>query len=340
MRYLNNRSTRLDKTATLALVGGESLLGREIRDLMSGHELGPGLRLIAGGSEEAGKLTEQGGEPALVGALDKESLKSARVVFLAGPAESTRKVLDLAPSGRLIDLTYAAEDRAAARLRAPMAEPAGYSVPAGSIDVIASAAATAIAITLGRLHALSPIKRSVAHIFEPASEHGAPALEELQRQTVGLLSFKGQPKEIFDAQLAFNLLPRYGEEAPVALEEAEQRIERHLATLLSVSSRAPMPSLRLIQAPVFHGYSISLWVEFGSNPGVAAMERVLDAGPVDLRTGDTGPPDVVSIAGQEGIAIGGVVLDRNNPQAAWMWIVADNLRLRAENAILVAQQLP
>lgn len=330
----------MDKTVTLALVGSESLLGREIRDLMSDHDLGAGLKLIAAGSEEAGKLTELGGVPAILGALDQQSLEFARVVFLASPSESTRKVLALAPSARLIDLTYSAEDHPAARLRAPMAEPAGYSVPAGSVNVIASAAATAIAVTLGRLHVAWPVKRSVANIFEPASERGAPALEELQQQAIGLLSFKKQPKEIFDAQLAFNLLPRYGEEAPAALEESEQRIERHLATLLSISSRAPMPSLRLIQAPVFHGYSISLWVEFQSKPEVAAMERVLDSAPIDLRAGGLEPPDVVSMAGQRGIAIGGLTLDRNDLQAAWMWIVTDNLRLRAENAILVAEQLP
>ena len=102
---------------------------------------------------------------------------------------------------------------------------------------------------------------------------------------------------------------------------------------------APMPSLRLIQAPVFHGYSISLWVEFETNPGVSAIEEALEGEPVDLRAGDTEPPNVVGIAGQGGLAIGNVTHDRNNSQAAWLWIVADNLRLRAENAIAVAQEL-
>jgi aspartate-semialdehyde dehydrogenase len=51
------------------------------------------------------------------------------------------------------------------------------------------------------------------------------------------------------------------------------------------------------------------------------------------------PPNVVGMAGQSGLAVGGVTPDRNNPQAAWLWIVADNLRLQAENAIAVAQEL-
>ena len=51
------------------------------------------------------------------------------------------------------------------------------------------------------------------------------------------------------------------------------------------------------------------------------------------------PPDVVGISGQNGVAVGTIAIYRNNPQAVWLWIVTDNLRLRAENALLVAQEL-
>ncbi|MBZ5596423.1 MAG: hypothetical protein LAP39_29620 [Acidobacteriia bacterium] len=327
------------KTQTLALVGSESLIGRELRDLLSGNSLGQNLKLIAAGGEEAGKLTDHGGEPAFLLALEEESLESAHVIFLADTPEAAQKVREVAPRAHLIDLTNALEDMPQARLRAPMVEPRGYQVPGDSIHVIANAAAIAITVVLSRLHAAHKITGALAHVFGPASERGAPAVEELQQQTIGLLSFKGQPKKIFDAQLAFNLLPRYGEEAPVALEESELRIERNLATLLSHSGHAPIPSLRLIQAPVFHGYSISLWVEFESNPGIATIEQVLEGDGVDVRGGDTEPPDAVGMAGQGGLAIGNVASDRNHPRAVWLWIVCDNLRLQAENAILVAQQL-
>jgi aspartate-semialdehyde dehydrogenase len=323
----------------LALVGSESLMGREIRDVFAGNTLGQGLKLVAAGTEETGKLTEHGGEPAFVAALQAETLESAQLIFLAGPPESVKQTRELAPRAHLIDLSYVAEDMPNARLRAPMVEPAGYQAPAGSVHVIANAAAIAIALVLNRLGASHKLRRALAHVFEPASERGVAALEELQKQTVSLLSFKGQPKEIFDAQLAFNLLARYGEEAPVALDDSETRIERHLATLLALSGGGVLPSLRLIQAPVFHGYSISLWAEFESNPGVAAIEQALAADWVDVRGSGTEPPDVVGMAGQNGVAVGNISTDRNNPQAAWLWIVADNFRLRAENALALAQEL-
>ena len=106
---------------------------------------------------------------------------------------------------------------------------------------------------LGRVHAFRPIRHAVVHVFEPASERGTAGIQELQQQTTSLLSFRPLEKKVFDAQLSFSLLPRYGSDAPVALEDVELRVERNLASLLE--GAVPMPSLRLVQAPVFHGHS-------------------------------------------------------------------------------------
>ena len=86
--------------------------------------------------------------------------------------------------------------------------------------MIAHPAAIALALFCAGCTRNDPIRRSVIHIFAPASEHGAAGVEELQQQTVSLLSFKSMPKAVFDAQVSFNMLARYGEEAPVALEES------------------------------------------------------------------------------------------------------------------------
>ena len=68
---------------TCALIGSESLLGREIRDIAGASAPALELRLIAALGEQPGKLTLVGDEPALVGGLDAESLAGARAVFLA-----------------------------------------------------------------------------------------------------------------------------------------------------------------------------------------------------------------------------------------------------------------
>ncbi len=332
----------MKRRATVSIVGGESLLGRELRDVFARERPAVKVNLI-GVDEGSVTLTEQDGEPMVITALDEENLSRSRIVLLAGSKASSERALALAggPGGALavVDLTYAAEQAPAARLRAPMVEPPGRSVPAGTVHVIAHPAAVALALALLRLGAAFPLRRSCAHIFEPASERGQKGLDELRQQTISLLSFKPMPKEVFDAQAGFSMLARYGEDAPLALEAVELRIEQHLASLLGGSASAPMPSLRLIHAPVFHGYSISLYVEFETPPDLRAVGEALSCDRVDVRAGDLEPPNHVGIAGQGGIAVGAITADRNNPAACWFWIVADNFRLMAENAAAVVRPL-
>jgi aspartate-semialdehyde dehydrogenase len=342
---------------TVALIGSESLLGREVRDIVATSVTSLSLRLIAGNEEDTGALPRVGDEPAVVGSLDAESLDGAGVVMLAGSGASSRKAIELLddslddslddnPGATLIDLTGAAEERPDARLRAPLVEASDSSEEALEYDsplhVIAHPAAIALALFLRRLHSQDPVRSAVIQIFAPASEFGAAGVEELQQQTVSLLSFKGMPKAIFDAQLSFSMLAQYGEEAALPLEETEMRIERHLATLLALPGEgegAPMPSLRVVQAPVFHGYSFGAWVEFESNPGVETIESTLATSLIEVRGRDLEPPNNVGQAGQGGIAVGAISPDRNQPDACWFWIVADNLRIAAENGVALARQL-
>jgi aspartate-semialdehyde dehydrogenase len=334
--------------STVALVGSDSLLGREIRDIIATSITTLSLRLIADTEEHAGALTRVGDEPALVGGLNADSLVGARAVFLAGSTASSRQameLLDSEPGATIIDLTGAAEERPDARLRAPQVE-SGEEHEEGDYDaavhVIAHPAAIALALFLRRLHSLDPVRASVIQIFAPASEHGTAGVEELQGQTVSLLSFKSLPHAIFDTQLSFSMLAKYGPEAAVSLEETELRIERHLASLLALPGEgegAPMPSLRLVQAPVFHGYSFGAWVEFESNPGVETIEGSLATGFIEVRGRDFEAPTNVGQAGQSGVAVGAISPDRNQPEACWFWLAADNLRITAENGVAVARQL-
>lgn len=315
-----------------AIVGGDTLIGRELHELLGDSGLAGEIRMISAAPGAARLVVEPGeDEAAIMAPLTVEALLGADAVFLAGTPESSRKTLELtgAHGPPLIDLTSALEDSPRARLRAPLVESA-QDFPIDAIHVVAHPAAIALALFYNRLAPRYVISRALVEIFEPASARDQRGITELQKQAVSLLSFKPLPKKVFDAQLSFNLLSEYGAEAPESLSGFEQCIERHLATLLSKTAVAPMPSLRLIQAPVFHGYSISIWMEFETNPGVEVLRHELAA--------DEEAPNNVGIAGQGGIAVGNVRADRNNTRACWFWVVADNFRLQAENAVAVAKE--
>ena len=332
------------KLETVAVIGGDSLLGREIRELAESYIPGARMKLIGADEEEGGMvLSAEAGEAVVITQLDEDALGKANVAVLAGTVNASRKAYGLLskwPKAPLIvDLTHTLEDNAQARLRAPMAEPAGYAPEEGVIHVIAQPAAIALALLFGRLHGAHPIRRAVVQVFEPASERGQRGLNELQQQTTGLLTFQKLDKAVYDEQVSFNMLSRYGADAPLSLGDIELRIDRHLATLLSHLGHIPMPSLRVVQAPVFHGYTFSVWVEFIENPGTAALARSLAGTLIEVRTGEEEPPTNVGVTGQQGLLVGSLETDRNHPQAAWLWAVADNLHLMAENALMVTQSL-
>jgi len=329
----------------IALVGGETLLGHEVKDVFSESSLGRLLRLVAGGEEETGKVVEINGGATVLSGLTPDEVEDAAVVILAGSEESTRKALEAAPRGRVIDLTGATEDDDGARVRAPLTEDLDLDAGLRNTErsgpiVVAQPAAVAITLLLKRLHRVFAVARSVIQVFEPASERGKAGIDELQQQTVSLLSFQPMEKNVFDAQLSFNMLAGLGDDAPLPLAQIEERIERHLATLLnSEDDGVPMPSLRLIQAPVFHGYSISAWIEFEDAPSPAEVEEALQEGGIEVRGEGLEPPNNAGIAGISGIAVGAVSADRNNGNAVWVWMVADNLRLTAENAARLAMEV-
>ncbi len=331
------------RRASIAIVGGETLLGKEVNELLEARKIPANIQLVAsfdaGGSGKPASILAAGKEePIVMTSLESAELGSAQIVILAASKETGHKVYEkireAKPAPVLIDLGGALEDLAESRLRAPMVEritqPASSGAK-GPVQTIAHPAAIAIALLLTQLQKAGAIRRAVIEIFEPVSERGKAGIDELQKQTVALLSFKPMPKAVFDAQASFNMLSQYGSDAPLSLEEIELKIDRHLASLLAASG-APMPSLRLIQAPVFHGYSISAWVEFEESPGMDRIFQALGSSNIDVRTQDHEPPTNVGVAGQGGITVGSIAQDRNQPRAWWFWMAADNLQIAAENA--------
>ena len=76
--------------------------------------------------------------------------------------------------------------------------------------MVAHPAATVLALLALRAQKFAKVERIIATVLEPASEYGQKGMDELHEQTVNLLSFQNLPKNVFDVQVAFNMVARYG----------------------------------------------------------------------------------------------------------------------------------
>ena len=320
-----------------AIAGGNTLISRELQELVDDQKLPLGLELLDG-EMTGGTLAVREDEALYLPPLTKQTLEAARVVFLAGSPSAHVEALGSAPKDALlVDLTGALEDKPNVCLRAPLVERAKPAK--AKVAVIAHPAAIALRQLLQLLAVSGTIERSVIVIYEPASERGHLGIGELDKQTRALLALQKVPQSVYDAQLAFNMLPEYGSEAPAKLEVVEERISRNLALLLGSESGIPLPSLRLVQAPVFHGYSFSIWVEFAAAADPENIAAILRAAKLDVRDGGTEPASNVGTAQQSGLTVGSIRRDRNHPNGVWLWMVCDNLRVLAENALAVAKEV-
>jgi aspartate-semialdehyde dehydrogenase len=187
-----------------------------------------------------------------------------------------------------------------------------------------------------RAQRVGKVVHAVATAFEPASEHGRRGMDELHEQTVNLLSFQQLPKTVFDSQVAFNLLDRYGEKAARSLASVESRIQRHFQAI--VQGKLAVPSLMLLQAPIFHGHAFSLYIELDTPAQLEELTAAISGEHVDVLQGSEESPSNVNAAGQEQIQVF-VRKDAQNANGFWLWAASDNLRIAAVSAVECAESM-
>jgi len=332
----------------IGIVGASSLAGKELSEELGASSLAASDFVLLDVEDVAGQVTSAADEVSFIQRLEKSSFDRMDFVFFAGEAAETKKHwLDARRAGAsIIDLTYALDGEKDVLVRAPwVTEVLAEKTPRGLPDLNTPAVVTAhpvalmLALVAARLQAKLALTSVAATVMEPASEYGRVAMDELHQQTVNLLSFQTLPREQYDAQVSFNLLPELGEGSKVKLGATEQRIRRHYARLSN--GQLATLALQMVQAPVFHGYVLSVFVELGKDATVDEVEAALAGDHINVVSEESDPPSNLSAAGQEDIMVrvrkdSG---DGENGTHFWIWLAADNLKLAALNAIACATEL-
>ena len=266
----------------VAIVGASSLRGKEIKQVLEDRHFPASDVILLDESVMAGTLTEAAGEPTFIRALQEDSFERAHFVFFAGTTldaeknwQAARKagatVIDLTgalaagdssdgPTAWIPSLDSILPPRFSSSTNGSPHSAAYYAPPAPAII------ACTLAAVLGVFH-----PRGIAVVlFPPVSERDLPGVEELESQASSLLSFREVAKPVFDAQVAFNLLPSYGEASKPSLADARTTVARDVARYLS--GRSPVPAIQLVQAPVFYGYAFSAYAELASLEPLGQLE--------------------------------------------------------------------
>lgn len=330
------RSTNLYRTA---IVGAASLKGKEVAEILRERNF-PAIDVrLLDDDESRGQLEAVGDEVNIIQSIRSEQFERVDFAFFAGDARSTRKnwkaARDLGDT--IVDLSYALDNEAGASIRSPWIERQTGQTLTPELQpgpvVIAHPAATVLALLALRAATVAKIERMVATVFEPASENGQKGMDELHEQTVNLLSFQELPKNVFDIQVAFNMVARYGQRSHLALEAVSQRIRKHYST---IASTAAVLSLQVLQAPVFHGHGLSVYFEMTTPVALADLAQALAGEHVVVSGSPEDTPTNVSAAGQGDIQVA-LGADANHKSGVWLWATIDNLRVAALTAVECAE---
>jgi aspartate-semialdehyde dehydrogenase len=323
----------------VAIVGAASLKGKEVAEILRERNFPAVDVRLLDDDESLGQLEAVGDEINFIQSIRAEQFERVDFAFFAADARSTRNnwkaARDLGDT--IVDLSYALEDEPGASIRSPWIErqtgqPVTPELQPGPV-VVAHPAATVLALLVLRVEKAAKIQRMVATVFEPASENGQKAMDELHEQTVNLLSFQELPKNVFDIQVAFNMVARYGQRSHLALEAVSQRIRKHYS---KIARDAVDLSLQVLQAPVFHGHGFSLYLETETPFALADLSQALAGEHVVVSGSPEDSPTSVSAAGQGDIQVA-LSADANHKNGVWLWATIDNLRVAALTAVECAE---
>jgi len=326
----------------VAIVGASTLKGKEVAEVLNDRNFPAVDVKLLDDDESLGQLETMGDEITFIQSLRTEQFEHLDFTFFTSDQNCTRKNWKTArdAGSAIVDLSYALEDDSTAAIRSPWIERQLGQTPALELQpgpcVVAHPAAVGLALLVLRAQKAAAIRRVIATVLEPASEHGQKGMDELHEQTVNLLSFQELPKTVFDMQIAFNLAASYGPNWQPTLQSIEQRILKHYQRI--AGKDALQPSLRLVQAPIFHGHAFSLYLEMEQPVAMGDLSQALAGEHVPVARQGEESPSNVNAAGQGDVLLS-LARDDNHKSGVWIWASADNLRIAAATAVECAETM-
>ena len=195
-------------------------------------------------------------------------------------------------------------------------------------------------VALAPIHRRAGIERINVATYQSVSGAGRSALEELGRQTAGLLAFRDAEPERFPVQIAFNLIPHIDEFMDNGFTREEMKLVWETRKILGDDAIQVNPTA--VRVPVFYGHAEAVHVETREKLTAAEARALLEAAPgvevVDERTPGGYPTPVTHASGRDAVFVGRIREDLSHPRGLDLWVVADNIRKGAAlNAVQVAE---
>lgn len=327
----------------VAIVGATGNVGREFLTIM--HERGfPADSVVALASAgSAGRAVSYGEVDLTVQDLAHYDFKGTDIVLSsAGAAVSAEFAPRATAAGAIvIDNTSHFRMDPDIPLVVPEVNPgaiAGYRKK----NIIANPNCSTIqmVVALKPLHDVVPIRRVVVSTYQSVSGAGKEAMDELFSQTRGVYMNSPINPDVFDKQIAFNVIPQIDRFMEDGMTREEWKMAAETKKILDPAIKV---CANCVRVPVFIGHAAMVNVEFEAALDAEQAKKLLVRAPgvalIDLES-EMGFVTPAEIAGEDSVYVSRVRDDQTVDYGINFWCVADNLRKGAAlNAVQIAEIL-
>ncbi len=327
---------------TLAVVGATGAVGQIVLDEIVRQGLQYETLKLLASSRSAGKVLTVAGRQLTVELLAPDAFVGVDVVIASTPDEVAAEFVPWAVEAGAIVVDESAYYRMDPKV--PLIIP---EVNAEDVDhhqgIIASpnCSTTQMVVALKPLYDAAGLKRVIVSTYQAVSGAGLAAQTELIENTQARLNGNPLPPQMFQHDIALNLIPQIGSHKQDGFTSEEMKMVRETHKILGDDSIAI--NATCVRVPVLVGHSESIYCEtaepltldqikelFRSAPGVTLIDDLVNRQyPMPRDCADR--PDVF---------VGRVRKDLNHPCGISFWCVSDNLRKgAATNAVQIGKLL-
>ncbi len=202
--------------------------------------------------------------------------------------------------------------------------------------------------TMQMMVALKPIHEAVGikHInvatYQAVSGSGQKAVEELAKQTAQLLNAREVTNNVYDKQIAFNVLPNIDAPQDNGYTKEEMKMIWETHKILEDDSIGVSPTA--VRVPVFYGHSEAIHLQTHKAINADEVRKLLSKAEgvelVDDMSQLEYATPVTHASGKDGVYVSRIRNDGSRENGIALWVVSDNVRKGAAlNTVQIAEKL-
>ena len=330
------------KKVNVAILGATGAVGREMLKVLEERRFPINQLKALASARSAGNELPFNGEKLIVEEATDASFEGMDIVLGAASNEMAKRfALAIVKAGAVfVDNSSAFRMRDDVPLIVPEINPEDVKNHHGIIsNPNCSTIITLVAVS--GINRVSPIRTMVASTYQAVSGAGANGLRELQKQALAYAAGEEMVAEVFQHQIAFNLIPHIGSDTGNGYTTEEMKMQNEGRKIMH------LPDLKVtctcVRVPVMRSHSISVTLRTERKLSVDEVRAAVSVAPgcrlVDDLANNSYPMPL-DTSDQDIVFVGRIREDLTSDDGISLWCCGDQVRKgAATNAIQIAELL-